>query len=94
MWQTNVFPNAQRRKLRSFEGFNRKAVIVVCDDEEHARRQKDQQNDYGKTVPESTMYDLKGILTCVMSVIFFSTSVMQFVVNDSCFEELKPPLYS
>ncbi|XP_066152359.1 heterogeneous nuclear ribonucleoprotein U-like protein 2 [Euwallacea fornicatus] len=58
--QTNVFPNAQKRKLRNFEGFNRKAVIVVCDDEEHARRQLDQENDYGKSVPESTMYDLKA----------------------------------
>ncbi|ENN80848.1 hypothetical protein YQE_02754, partial [Dendroctonus ponderosae] len=59
--RTNLFPNAQRRKLRSFEGFKRKAVIVVCEDDEHARRQKDQQNDFGKIVPESTMYDLKGI---------------------------------
>ncbi|XP_019754022.1 heterogeneous nuclear ribonucleoprotein U-like protein 2 [Dendroctonus ponderosae] len=58
--QTNLFPNAQRRKLRSFEGFKRKAVIVVCEDDEHARRQKDQQNDFGKIVPESTMYDLKA----------------------------------
>ncbi|KAL1517197.1 hypothetical protein ABEB36_000993 [Hypothenemus hampei] len=58
--QTNVFPNAQRRKLRSFDGFKRKAVVVVCEDDEHARRQMDQRNDYGKTVPENTMYDLKA----------------------------------
>lgn len=58
--QTNVFPNAQRRKLRAFEGFKRKAVCVVCEDEEHARRQKEYENDYGKKVPESIMLDLKA----------------------------------
>ncbi|XP_050294295.1 heterogeneous nuclear ribonucleoprotein U-like protein 1 isoform X2 [Anthonomus grandis grandis] len=58
--QTNVFSNAQRRKLRGFDGFKRKAVVLVCEDEEQARRLKEQQQDYGKFVPDSTLYDLKA----------------------------------
>ncbi|KAF7268295.1 hypothetical protein GWI33_018563 [Rhynchophorus ferrugineus] len=58
--QTNVFPQAQNRKLRAFEGFKRKAVCVICSDEEFLRRQKMRDNDSGKNVPESTLLEQKG----------------------------------
>lgn len=61
MWQTNVFPSAQRRKMRPFEGFKRRAVIVVIGDEEQARRQSLQEAQDGKDVPDSTILEMKGI---------------------------------
>lgn len=57
-----MFPSAQRRKMRPFEGFKRKAVIIVVGDEEQARRHSLQEAVDGKGVPDSTMLEMKGIL--------------------------------
>ncbi|XP_056641270.1 heterogeneous nuclear ribonucleoprotein U isoform X1 [Diorhabda sublineata] len=54
--QTNVFASAQSRKMRPFEGFKRKAVIVVVGDEEQARRQA------LKEVPDSTILGMKAAM--------------------------------
>lgn len=56
-----MFPSAQRRKMRPFEGFKRKAVIVVNGEEEQARRQALQEATEGKEVPDSTLLEMKGI---------------------------------
>ncbi|GJQ77787.1 hypothetical protein Trydic_g16049 [Trypoxylus dichotomus] len=58
--QTNVFPSAQRRKMRPFEGFKRRAVIVVCGDEEQARRRALQEAQDGKDVPNIAVYEMKA----------------------------------
>nr|CAH7718709.1 unnamed protein product [Callosobruchus chinensis] len=60
--QTNVYPSAQRRKLQPFEGFKRKAVIIVLGDEEQARRQALKKAAVGsKEVPDSTVLEMKVI---------------------------------
>ncbi|XP_018576808.1 heterogeneous nuclear ribonucleoprotein U-like protein 2 [Anoplophora glabripennis] len=61
--QTNVFPSAQRRKMRPFEGFKRRAVIVVVGDEEQARRQSLQEAQDGKDVPDSTILEMKAAMS-------------------------------
>ncbi|KAJ8922232.1 hypothetical protein NQ315_004169, partial [Exocentrus adspersus] len=61
--QTNVFPSAQRRKMRPFEGFKRRAVIVVVGDEEQARRQALQEAVDGKEVPDSTILEMKAAMS-------------------------------
>lgn len=58
-----MYPSAQRRKLRPFEGFKRRAVVVVVGDEEQAKRQSLQEAQGGKDVPDSTVLDMKGIFT-------------------------------
>ncbi|XP_063931032.1 heterogeneous nuclear ribonucleoprotein U-like protein 1 isoform X2 [Zophobas morio] len=58
--QPNVYPSAQRRKLRPFEGFKRRAVVVVVGDEEQAKRQSLQEAEGGKDVPDSTVLDMKA----------------------------------
>ncbi|KYB28804.1 heterogeneous nuclear ribonucleoprotein U-like protein 2 isoform X1 [Tribolium castaneum] len=58
--QPNVYPSAQRRKLRPFEGFKRRAVVVVVGDEEQAKRQSLQEAQGGKDVPDSTVLDMKA----------------------------------
>nr|CAI5853931.1 unnamed protein product [Callosobruchus analis] len=70
--QTNVYPSAQRRKLQPFEGFKRKAVIIVLGDEEQARRQALQEAAVGsKEVPDSTVLEMKGIYsTSIVSMLF------------------------
>ncbi|CAH0547849.1 unnamed protein product [Brassicogethes aeneus] len=61
--QTNVFPSAQRRKLRPFEGFKRQAVVIVVSDEEQAKRQSLQEAQDGKDVPDSTILEMKAIMS-------------------------------
>lgn len=61
--QTNVYPSAQRRKLRSFEGFKRRAVVVVVSDEEQEKRRALQDETGEKDAPERVFLDMKGKLT-------------------------------
>ncbi|KAF5296053.1 hypothetical protein FQA39_LY12675 [Lamprigera yunnana] len=58
--QTNVFPSAQRRKMRLFEGFKRQAVVVVVGDDEQVKRQTQQEAQDGKDVPDSAMLEMKA----------------------------------
>ncbi|KAF2882590.1 hypothetical protein ILUMI_23607 [Ignelater luminosus] len=58
--QTNVFPSAQRRKMRLFEGFKRRAVVVVVGDEEQAKRRALQEAQDGKDVPDSAILEMKA----------------------------------
>ncbi|XP_063236170.1 heterogeneous nuclear ribonucleoprotein U-like protein 1 [Bacillus rossius redtenbacheri] len=58
--QTNVFPNAQRRKMKSFEGFVRRAVVIVPTDEEFKRRCAMQEKVEGKDVPDSAVLEMKA----------------------------------
>ncbi|KAL3275971.1 hypothetical protein HHI36_020702 [Cryptolaemus montrouzieri] len=58
--QTNVFPSAQRRKLRAFEGFKRRAVVVVVGDEEQAKRQSLKEAQDGKDVPDYAILEMKA----------------------------------
>ncbi|KAF5304618.1 hypothetical protein FQR65_LT07900 [Abscondita terminalis] len=58
--QTNVFPSAQRRKMRLFEGFKRRAVVVVVGDDEQAKRRAQQEAQDGKDVPDSAILEMKA----------------------------------
>ncbi|CAH1098458.1 unnamed protein product [Psylliodes chrysocephalus] len=48
--------------MRPFEGFKRKAVIVVNGEEEQARRQALQEATEGKEVPDSTLLEMKAAM--------------------------------
>ncbi|KAF8564408.1 hypothetical protein P879_02611 [Paragonimus westermani] len=58
--QTNVYPSAQRRKMRPFEGFKRKAIVIVPTDEEFRRRIAQREKEEGKEVPESAVLEMKA----------------------------------
>ena len=59
--QTNVYPSAQRRKMRSFEGFQRKAVVVCPSEEELKNRTEKREKEEGKDVPDDAVLEMKGI---------------------------------
>ena len=59
--QTNVYPNAQKRKVRPFEGFQRRAIVIVPSDDEYKSRAKSQEEAECKDVPESAVMEMKGI---------------------------------
>ncbi|XP_077493656.1 heterogeneous nuclear ribonucleoprotein U-like protein 1 isoform X3 [Amblyomma americanum] len=58
--QTNVYPSAQRRKMRPFEGFKRRAVVIVPTDEEFIRRCQKREKEEGKDVPDIAVLEMKA----------------------------------
>lgn len=46
--------------MRLFEGFKRRAVVVVVGDEEQAKRRALQEAQDGKDVPDSAILEMKG----------------------------------
>ncbi|CAB3232572.1 unnamed protein product [Arctia plantaginis] len=58
--QTNVYPSAQRRKLREFDGYRRVAVAIVTDDETYRDRHKRREEADGKEVPDPAIVDMKA----------------------------------
>nr|CDS26365.1 e1b 55 kda associated protein [Hymenolepis microstoma] len=58
--QTNVFPSAQRRKMRPFDGFQRKAIVIVPTDDEFKRRIEQRTKEEGKEVPEKAVLEMKA----------------------------------
>ena len=55
-----MYASARRRKMQPFEGFQRKAVVVVPTDEEFKRRCEKRESDEGKDVPEKAVLEMKG----------------------------------
>ncbi|XP_015605100.1 heterogeneous nuclear ribonucleoprotein U-like protein 2 isoform X2 [Cephus cinctus] len=58
--QTNVYPSAQRRKMRHFYGFHRRAVVVVPTDEEFKLRTAKREAIEGKDVPDTAVLEMKA----------------------------------
>uniref|UniRef100_A0A6P7H0L3 Heterogeneous nuclear ribonucleoprotein U-like isoform X3 n=1 Tax=Diabrotica virgifera virgifera TaxID=50390 RepID=A0A6P7H0L3_DIAVI len=61
--QSNVFASAQSRKMRPFEGFKRKAVVIIVGDEEQTKRQALQEEQEGKEILDSTILGMKANMT-------------------------------
>nr|XP_018903360.1 PREDICTED: heterogeneous nuclear ribonucleoprotein U-like protein 1 [Bemisia tabaci] len=58
--QTNVYPTAQKRKMRNFVGFKRRAVVIVPTDEEFKKRCEKRDKEEGKDIPDSAVLDMKA----------------------------------
>ena len=60
--QTNVYPNARRRKMNNFKGYNHIAVVVVNTHSVLKERNDEVVKD-GKIVPESAILEMKANFT-------------------------------
>uniref|UniRef100_A0A673J2P1 SAP domain-containing protein n=1 Tax=Sinocyclocheilus rhinocerous TaxID=307959 RepID=A0A673J2P1_9TELE len=58
--KTNVYGSAQRRKMRPFEGFQRKAVVICPTDEDLKERTFKQTHEEGKDVPDHAVLEMKA----------------------------------
>ncbi|XP_069063636.1 heterogeneous nuclear ribonucleoprotein U-like protein 1 [Pleurodeles waltl] len=61
--QTNVYPNAQKRKMRPFEGFQRKGVVICPADEDLQDRIIKRTDEEGKDVPDHAVLEMKANFT-------------------------------
>ncbi|XP_070620525.1 heterogeneous nuclear ribonucleoprotein U-like protein 1 isoform X2 [Erythrolamprus reginae] len=58
--QTNVYGSAQRRKMRPFEGFQRKAIIICPTDDDLKDRTIKRTDEEGKDVPDHAVLEMKA----------------------------------
>ncbi|KAM5145419.1 heterogeneous nuclear ribonucleoprotein U-like protein 1 isoform 2-T2 [Mantella aurantiaca] len=58
--QTNVYGTAQRRKMRPFEGFQRKAIVICPTDVDLLDRIVKRTDEEGKDVPDSAVLEMKA----------------------------------
>ncbi|XP_064208564.1 heterogeneous nuclear ribonucleoprotein U-like protein 1 [Anguilla rostrata] len=58
--QTNVYGSAQRRKMRPFEGFQRKAIVICPADEDLKERTLKRTDEEGKDVPDHAVLEMKA----------------------------------
>ncbi|XP_034147222.1 heterogeneous nuclear ribonucleoprotein U-like protein 1 [Esox lucius] len=58
--QTNVYGSAQRRKMRPFEGFQRKAIVICPTEEDFKERTLRQTDEQGKDVPDHAVLEMKA----------------------------------
>lgn len=60
-FQNNVYLTAQKRKMRHFQGFQRKAIVIVPSEEEFQTRSTKPEYVENKST-ESTIQEMKGAL--------------------------------
>ncbi|XP_053577616.1 heterogeneous nuclear ribonucleoprotein U-like protein 1 [Bombina bombina] len=58
--QTNVYGTAQKRKMRPFEGFQRKAIVICPTDADLLDRIVKRTDEEGKDVPDSAVLEMKA----------------------------------
>ncbi|KZC11819.1 Heterogeneous nuclear ribonucleoprotein U-like protein 1 [Dufourea novaeangliae] len=58
--QTNVYPSAQRRKMKNFSGYQRKAMVLVPSEEEFKSRVAKHKPIEGKEPAESVLMEMKA----------------------------------
>jgi len=61
--QTNCYPNAQKRKARPFEGFQRRSVVVVPTDDTYKERCQAQETAGCKDIPDEAIMEMKANFT-------------------------------
>lgn len=59
MQKSNVYSSAQRRKMRNFYGYQRKAIVVIPTDEEYNKRLST-HNALEGNASESNLTEMKG----------------------------------
>lgn len=57
-----MYPSAQRRKLREFEGYKRIAVCVVVAEDVQRERALTREAADGKEIPDPAVTDMKGLV--------------------------------
>lgn len=58
-FQTNVYLSAQKKKIRPFEGFNRRAIVCIPTQEDLKKRTEDRKKE-GIELPENAVSDMKS----------------------------------
>ncbi|XP_041353228.1 heterogeneous nuclear ribonucleoprotein U-like protein 1 isoform X2 [Gigantopelta aegis] len=84
--QTNVYASARRRKMQPFEGFQRKAVVVVPTEEDFKTRTELREKEEGKEVPEKAVLEMKANFTLPETGGLFDEIIYTDLDGDECKE--------
>eukprot|EP00755_Sulcionema_specki_P035641 Sspe_Gene.21862::Locus_8232_Transcript_1_1_Confidence_1.000_Length_1702::g.21862::m.21862/K15047/HNRNPUL1, E1BAP5; heterogeneous nuclear ribonucleoprotein U-like protein 1 len=57
--QTNVYPNARRRKLQRFQGFHKTAIVFIPPEDLHKKWIQNQREETGQNVPADVVAQMK-----------------------------------
>ncbi|XP_068601713.1 heterogeneous nuclear ribonucleoprotein U-like protein 1 [Brachionichthys hirsutus] len=87
--QTNVYGSARRRKMRPFEGFHRKAIVICPTDEDLKERTLKQTNEQGKDVPDHAVLEMKANFTLPEACDFLEDVIFIEVQQDGAETLLK-----
>lgn len=71
--------------MRPFEGFKRKAIVIVPTDEEFRRRIAQREKEEGKEVPETAVLEMKGSFLCWKWWYKVLQVFLGFTFNESAF---------
>ena len=63
-----MYLSAQKKKMRPFEGFNRKAIVCIPTQEDLKKRTEDRKKE-GIELPENAVSDMKSMLM-IMFILF------------------------
>lgn len=77
--------------MRGFEGFVRRAVVIVPPDEDYKARTANREIEEGKEVPESAVLDMKGTLALTLQVPHVSRLLRPFLLYAILF--FKPVIF-
>eukprot|EP00066_Takifugu_rubripes_P017694 XP_011606960.1 PREDICTED: heterogeneous nuclear ribonucleoprotein U-like protein 1 [Takifugu rubripes] len=87
--QTNVYGSARRRKMRPFEGFQRKAIVIFPTDEDLKERTLKQTNEQGKDVPDHAVLEMKANFTLPETCDFLEAVTFAELQHDNAENLLK-----
>ena len=68
--------------MKSFDGFKRRAVVIIPADDEYQRRVAKREAEEGKDVPDTAVLEMKGgfFLFCVAGGLCFSVHLCSLLI--------------
>ena len=70
-----MYKNARARKIKNFEGYKCRAVVICPTEEVRKQRDRNRQRDQGIFIPDDAVYEMKGKYICIVWIIECNISV-------------------
>ena len=82
-----MYLSAQKKKIRPFEGFNRRAIVCIPTQEELKKRTEDRKKE-GIELPENAVSDMKSRFlftkVCHLNAVIYQTIFSIFTLKFHC----------
>jgi hypothetical protein len=81
--KANVYASVRRRKVKQFEGFHCKAVVILPTDDDYKKRIAQSEKDESKEIPINLINDMKANFVLPQSTDFESIEYLELDEEDS-----------